>query len=166
MSKNSSDSSLYISNHHLFSKLARSSPVSLSLSFDHLIFIVMAVVQIHRAMKSCYKSISKVRICYAIHFRSCFLFLFLFHLTMFVFLFLLFQLYAHYNIKHLNCSTYKLLMTGRRIFLHFEAVDSAFCAWINGVSVGYRYNYCMLTRDIFTVAVLYAGYNYFLSDAL
>lgn len=26
---------------------------------------------------------------------------------------------------------------GRRIFLHFEAVDSAFCAWINGVSVGY-----------------------------
>ncbi|KAJ6346766.1 hypothetical protein OIU76_003446 [Salix suchowensis] len=26
---------------------------------------------------------------------------------------------------------------GRRIFLHFEAVDSAFCAWINGVPVGY-----------------------------
>lgn len=26
---------------------------------------------------------------------------------------------------------------GRRIFLHFEAVDSAFCAWINGVAVGY-----------------------------
>ncbi|CAK7336520.1 unnamed protein product [Dovyalis caffra] len=26
---------------------------------------------------------------------------------------------------------------GRRILLHFEAVDSAFCAWINGVPVGY-----------------------------
>lgn len=26
---------------------------------------------------------------------------------------------------------------GRRILLHFEAVDSAFCAWINGVLVGY-----------------------------
>lgn len=26
---------------------------------------------------------------------------------------------------------------GRRILLHFEAVDSAFCAWINGVFVGY-----------------------------
>ncbi|GMP41186.1 hypothetical protein CsSME_00011374 [Camellia sinensis var. sinensis] len=28
---------------------------------------------------------------------------------------------------------------GRRIFLHFEAVDSAFHAWINGVPVGYRF---------------------------
>ena len=28
--------------------------------------------------------------------------------------------------------------TGRRIFLHFEAVDSAFFAWVNGVPVGYR----------------------------
>lgn len=28
---------------------------------------------------------------------------------------------------------------GRRILLHFEAVDSAFCAWINGNPVGYRY---------------------------
>lgn len=27
--------------------------------------------------------------------------------------------------------------TGRRVFLHFEAVDSAFYAWINGVFVGY-----------------------------
>uniref|UniRef100_A0A3Q7HLN5 beta-galactosidase n=1 Tax=Solanum lycopersicum TaxID=4081 RepID=A0A3Q7HLN5_SOLLC len=27
---------------------------------------------------------------------------------------------------------------GRRIFLHFEAVDSAFYAWVNGVPVGYR----------------------------
>ncbi|XP_022764757.1 uncharacterized protein LOC111309977 isoform X3 [Durio zibethinus] len=26
---------------------------------------------------------------------------------------------------------------GRRILLHFEAVDSAFCAWINGVPIGY-----------------------------
>lgn len=26
---------------------------------------------------------------------------------------------------------------GRRILLHFEAVDSAFCAWVNGVPVGY-----------------------------
>ncbi|KAB2627403.1 beta-galactosidase [Pyrus ussuriensis x Pyrus communis] len=26
---------------------------------------------------------------------------------------------------------------GRRIFLHFEAVDSAFCAWVNGVPIGY-----------------------------
>ncbi|GLT94633.1 hypothetical protein SLE2022_123620 [Rubroshorea leprosula] len=26
---------------------------------------------------------------------------------------------------------------GRRIILHFEAVDSAFCAWVNGVPVGY-----------------------------
>ncbi|KAK6233542.1 hypothetical protein QUC31_005948 [Theobroma cacao] len=26
---------------------------------------------------------------------------------------------------------------GRRILLHFEAVDSAFCAWINGIPVGY-----------------------------
>lgn len=57
-------------------------------------------------------------------------------------------------------------MTGRRIFLHFEAVDSAFCAWINGVPVGYRYNYCMLPRDIFIVVVVYTGYNYLLCDAL
>lgn len=57
-------------------------------------------------------------------------------------------------------------MTGRRIFLHFEAVDSAFCVWINGVPVGYRYNYCMLPRDIFIVVVVYTGYNYFLCDAL
>lgn len=56
--KNSNNNSLYISNHHLFSKLARLS--SFSLSFDHLIHIVMAVVQIHRAMKSWYKSIYKV----------------------------------------------------------------------------------------------------------
>ncbi|KAK3189236.1 hypothetical protein Dsin_028797 [Dipteronia sinensis] len=28
---------------------------------------------------------------------------------------------------------------GRRIFLLFEAVDSAVCAWINGVPLGYRY---------------------------
>lgn len=27
--------------------------------------------------------------------------------------------------------------TGRRVFLHFEAVDSAFFAWVNGVKVGY-----------------------------
>ncbi|TQD77556.1 hypothetical protein C1H46_036910 [Malus baccata] len=27
--------------------------------------------------------------------------------------------------------------SGRRIFLHFEAVDSAFCAWVNGVPIGY-----------------------------
>ncbi|PQQ00413.1 beta-galactosidase-like [Prunus yedoensis var. nudiflora] len=26
---------------------------------------------------------------------------------------------------------------GRRILLHFEAVDSAFCAWLNGVLIGY-----------------------------
>ncbi|KAK5826678.1 Beta-galactosidase [Gossypium arboreum] len=26
---------------------------------------------------------------------------------------------------------------GRRILLHFEAVDSAFCAWVNGVPIGY-----------------------------
>ncbi|XP_020414127.1 uncharacterized protein LOC18785437 [Prunus persica] len=26
---------------------------------------------------------------------------------------------------------------GRRILLHFEAVDSAFCAWLNGVPIGY-----------------------------
>ncbi|KAM3685851.1 hypothetical protein ACJW31_11G150000 [Castanea mollissima] len=26
---------------------------------------------------------------------------------------------------------------GRRILLHFEAVDSAFCAWVNGIPVGY-----------------------------
>ncbi|CAN6567119.1 unnamed protein product [Malus baccata var. baccata] len=25
----------------------------------------------------------------------------------------------------------------RRIFLHFEAVDSAFCAWVNGIPIGY-----------------------------
>lgn len=30
------------------------------------------------------------------------------------------------------------ILTGRRILLHFEAVDSAFCAWVNGVPVGYR----------------------------
>jgi beta-galactosidase len=28
---------------------------------------------------------------------------------------------------------------GRRILLHFEAVDSAFFAWVNGVPIGYRY---------------------------
>jgi hypothetical protein len=32
------------------------------------------------------------------------------------------------------------IVIGRRILLHFEAVDSAFCAWINGHPVGYRYN--------------------------
>lgn len=29
--------------------------------------------------------------------------------------------------------------TGRRIFLHFEAVDSAFFAWVNGRLIGYRF---------------------------
>ncbi|KAH7548549.1 hypothetical protein JRO89_XS14G0162100 [Xanthoceras sorbifolium] len=39
---------------------------------------------------------------------------------------------------------------GRRIFLHFEAVDSAFCAWINGVPVGYRIERYMFGSSLFT----------------
>lgn len=34
---------------------------------------------------------------------------------------------------------FNYFLTGRRIFLHFEAVDSAFYAWVNGVPVGYRF---------------------------
>nr|CAB3479457.1 unnamed protein product [Digitaria exilis] len=34
---------------------------------------------------------------------------------------------------------------GRRILLHFEAVDSAFFAWVNGVPIGYRFVFdCLL----------------------
>lgn len=34
---------------------------------------------------------------------------------------------------------FNYFLTGRRIFLHFEAVDSAFYAWVNGVPIGYRF---------------------------
>ncbi|GMP41188.1 hypothetical protein CsSME_00011374 [Camellia sinensis var. sinensis] len=38
--------------------------------------------------------------------------------------------------------------SGRRIFLHFEAVDSAFHAWINGVPVGYSSSYLVFVTGL------------------
>ena len=39
-----------------------------------------------------------------------------------------------------NLNISELIVIGRRILLHFEAVDSAFIAWVNGIPIGYRYD--------------------------
>lgn len=45
------------------------------------------------------------------------------------------------------------ILTGRRILLHFEAVDSAFHVWINGTLVGYRFWFCLDSCKLYWVGV-------------
>lgn len=35
--------------------------------------------------------------------------------------------------------TFHSMFAGRNLYMSFEAVDSAFYVWVNGVQVGYRY---------------------------
>lgn len=46
-------------------------------------------------------------------------------------------------------------LTGRRILLHFEAVDSAFFVWVNGVLIGYRYVLIDLVIDFPVLLLLW-----------
>lgn len=39
----------------------------------------------------------------------------------------------------ISFSSYLCVLAGRRIFISFEGVDSAFYIWINGIFVGYRF---------------------------
>lgn len=49
------------------------------------------------------------------------------------------QYFLFSSLKYLILWNIDWFLVGRRVLLHFEAVDSAFCAWINGHPVGYRY---------------------------
>lgn len=61
------------------------------------------------------------------------------------------------NFIIVKCTFYWLL-TGRRILLHFEAVDSAFCAWINGSPVGYRYSITLIWW-LYAFSLSFGGYH-------
>lgn len=70
-------------------------------------------------------------------------------------------------IVNLCKSNISLFSTGRRIFLHFEAVDSAFYTWVNGVPVGYRFvNASLLISLLLILFFLYPGIYGFVSISL
>lgn len=58
----------------------------------------------------------------------------------FLWMILLYDLSFSFSLAFLNRSC--VFLADRRILLHFEAVDSAFFAWINGNPVGYRCDIC------------------------
>lgn len=47
-----------------------------------------------------------------------------------------------------------VILADRRILLHFEAVDSAFFAWINGNPVGYRCDICSKRTNLHFINLL------------